>query len=114
MKRRMKFSMIGVVCLSLGLAACGQDDEAKKPDNNAGEETVATQASIEQGEKVAKTSCITCHGADLTGDMGPNLHNLSLTKEEIIDVLVKGGKAMPPATAKGHEEDVAAYLLTLK
>lgn len=112
--KKVKFSLISVLFLSIGLAACSQDEETKKTDDNSSEETAAGQAAIEQGEKVTKTSCISCHGADLTGDLGPDLHNLSLSEDEIVDILVKGREAMPPATAAGQEKEVAAYLMTLK
>ncbi|MED3661371.1 cytochrome c [Ureibacillus sp. FSL K6-8385] len=90
----------------IGLGACGNDEEGKKAEVN--EELAA------EGEKIVKSSCASCHGVDLTGDLGPNLHNLTLSKEQIMEVLRKGGKTMPPGTANGKEEAVAEYLLTLK
>lgn len=69
---------------------------------------------LAEGEKITKSSCIGCHAADLSGDMGPNLRQLKLSKEEIIEVLEKGRGSMPPATAKGHGEAVAEYLLSLQ
>lgn len=101
-----KYAIILTLTMSALLAACGNDKEQTTTTNNAD--------LVTEGEKIAKSSCIGCHAADLTGDMGPNLHNLSLSKEEIISVLEKGRGSMPPATAKGHEEAVAEYLLTLK
>lgn len=112
MNRKNLLVLLGVLFLAIGLAACNDDKAA--PDEEVEVDEEVSQASIAEGEKIAKSSCISCHGVDLKGDMGPGLHNLSLTKEEIVDVLVKGRNSMPPATAKGHEEDVAAYLMTLK
>lgn len=66
------------------------------------------------GERTVKSSCLPCHGRDLKGDMGPNLHNLALSDEQIMTVLIKGRGSMPPVTAGGKEEAVIAYLRTLK
>lgn len=101
--RKKNMSVLGVLLLVVGLAACGQDDA-----------TNSDQPSIEQGEEVANTSCINCHGGDLTGQLGPDLHKLSVTEEELVEILIKGKGAMPPGTAPDHEEDVAAYLMTIQ
>lgn len=107
--------LMGVVVA--GLAACGDAEEADKDttDSTPTESTdSATTTDVSAGEKVANASCIGCHGTDLTGGMGPDLTNLSLSKEEIVDVLVNGKGSMPAETAKGDEEAVADYLLSLK
>lgn len=98
------------------LAACsGESSEQEATNQNevAVQETI-DEALAAEGEKVAKSSCTGCHGIDLTGDLGPNLHNLPYGKEQMIDILIKGGKTMPPATANGKEEEVAEYLMSLK
>ena len=101
--RKKNISVLGVLLLAVGLAACGQEDA-----------TDPNKPSIEAGEEVANTSCINCHGGDLTGQLGPDLHKLSFTEEELVEILVKGKDAMPPGTATDHEEDVAAYLMTIQ
>lgn len=94
------------------LAACSDNDQVSQ--NEESEQKVVNEALAAEGEKIAKSSCTGCHGIDLSGDLGPNLHNLSLTKEEIMELLIKGRKTMPPGTANGKEEEVAEYLMTLK
>ncbi|MFC5540657.1 MAG: cytochrome c [Bacilli bacterium] len=101
------------VGLIMGLGACSGDTDEAAVKKETQEEKV-NEALAAEGEKVVKSSCTGCHGIDLTGDLGPNLHNLSLSKEEIIELLIKGRKTMPPGTANGMEEEVAEYLLTLK
>lgn len=93
------------------LVGCSGKEEVKQTENAEqpfNEELIAT------GEKIAKSNCIGCHGSDLSGDLGPNLRNTPLTKEQLIQVLIAGGDTMPPASANGNEEAVAEYLLTLK
>lgn len=104
-------SFIILVLIAIALVGCNTDESSKSKSDQAAN---VNPQLIEIGEKTAKTSCITCHGRDLTGDMGPNLHNLGLTKEQIIEVLNKGKGSMPPSTANGNEEAVAEYLKTLK
>ncbi|MCT6923767.1 MULTISPECIES: cytochrome c [Bacillales] len=106
-KRFMHVVLAGGLAV-FGLAACGGGDKAKEEKPDSSTDTVAT------GESVAKAQCIGCHGGDLTGGMGPNLHGLTLSKEEIVDILKNGKGAMPAGAAKGNEEAVADYILTLK
>jgi len=88
-------------------SACSQNNSQNTDD------TEMSELAIE-GEKIIKTSCISCHGSDLKGDMGPSLYNLEMTDEEMMDILIKGAGAMPPATANGKEKEVIAYLKTLQ
>src|SRR5690606_21908441 len=91
----------------------------------AGAVGVLTSGEMESGEVVSadpeaivQQSCIACHGNDLQGGMGgqaPGLVGISLSKEEIVDVLVNGqGTMMPAGLVPGNEEAVAEYLLSLQ
>ena len=113
MKKMKYWLLMGVVVA--GLAACGDAEEADKDttDSTPTESTDTATSDVSAGEKVANASCIGCHGTDLSGGMGPDLTNLALSKDEIVDVLVNGKGAMPKGTAKGEEEAVADYLLSL-
>ncbi|WP_042477315.1 c-type cytochrome [Bacillus ndiopicus] len=109
-KRLMHVVLAGGLAV-FGLAACGGNkakEEPTPPTNEQAGDTVAV------GESVAKANCIGCHGGDLTGSMGPSLHGLTLSKEEIVDILKNGKGNMPAGQAKGDEEAVADYILTLK
>lgn len=108
---------MGVVVASL--AACGDaEDTDTTTDSTPAESSEGTDSAattdVSAGEKVANASCVGCHGGDLTGAMGPDLTNTSLSKDEIIDVLVNGKGSMPPGTADGEEEAVAEYILSLQ
>lgn len=107
------FMLLIVFCFSL-FACSGEKDNAATEQTKENAEAPLNEALVEQGEKIVKSSCIGCHGVDLKGDMGPNLHGLHLTEEQIIDVLVKGRGSMPPASASGKEKAVAAYLQSIK
>ncbi|MGN7478147.1 c-type cytochrome [Solibacillus silvestris] len=112
----MKYWLLMGVIVA-GLAACGDAEEADTGTTSStpAESTdSAGTTDVSEGEKVVNSSCINCHGGDLTGAMGPDLTKLSLSREEIIDVLVNGKGTMPPGTAKGEEEVVADYILSLQ
>lgn len=109
-KRFMHVLLAGGLAV-FGLAACGGDKAKEEPPASTNEPAGDTVAA---GESIAKSKCIGCHGGDLTGGMGPNLHGLALSKEEIVDILKNGKGAMPANTAKGDEDAVADYILSLK
>jgi len=116
----MKYWLLMGVIVA-GLAGCGDAEDADTTDSVDSTPAESTESSdgtdstdVSAGEKVANASCVGCHGGDLTGAMGPNLTTTSLSKEEIIDVLVNGKGAMPPGTANGEEEAVAEYILSLQ
>jgi cytochrome c550 len=76
-------------------------------------EEAANESEAVTIDQFVTQSCGSCHGADLKGGFGPSIVGLTLTKEEIIEILVNGQGTMPPGQAKGNEEEVAEYLLTL-
>lgn len=62
-----------------------------------------------------KQNCATCHGADLKGMVGPKLAGISLSEDEIVNVLKNGKNGrMPAGLATGKEAEVAKYLKSLK
>ncbi|WP_438310979.1 c-type cytochrome [Sporosarcina sp. FA9] len=71
--------------------------------------------------EVAQGKCIGCHGGDLTGGMGgaaPSLIGLSLSKDDIVDILNNGLGGMPAqvpnAIPAEHVDEMAEYILSLK
>ena len=80
-------------------------------------EVVVDDNVIAEGEKVYTTNCVACHGADLTGGIGPNLvdeewihgrENLATTIEEGIPE--KGMPAWGPILGSAKVAQVAAYI----
>lgn len=68
--------------------------------------------AVEISEFVTK-NCASCHGGDLSGGVGPSLLGLTLTEEEIIDIIISGPGTMPPNLGQGREAEIAEYLLSL-
>ncbi|HEU4964662.1 MAG TPA: cytochrome c [Bacilli bacterium] len=70
-------------------------------------------------EKLVKQNCTSCHGKDLKGDVGPNLHERGqLLSEEAIAAIIKDGVngKMPGDLIKGDEAvaEVAKYITSLE
>ena len=77
-------------------------------------------AWAKDGAAVYKSKCAGCHGAQGQGKTGPKLAGTSLSEDDIVNVLTKGGQPKAPHTKpyKGVDEQtakqVAAYVKTLK
>jgi mono/diheme cytochrome c family protein len=69
---------------------------------------------------IYKSKCAGCHGAQGEGKVGPKLAGTSLSEDDIVNVLTKGGQPKAPHTKayKGVDEQtakkLAAYVKTLK
>ncbi|MBP1930634.1 c-type cytochrome [Ammoniphilus resinae] len=104
--------LAGGLVIGLGLAFSG----AGVPKEGEQQEAAAQAPTAEEIQSTVQSTCTACHGADLNGSAGPNLHNLDqkYSKEEIVDILANGKGGMPKGLVPGNEEYVADYLLTLK
>jgi len=60
-------------------------------------------------ETLVKASCITCHGDQLQGGVGPNLEKIGseMTPEEIYSLVSKGKGIMPAFKGKLKDEEIA-------
>ncbi|MDN4607039.1 cytochrome c550 [Sporosarcina highlanderae] len=96
--------------------------DQKKEIAGAGEEGKTNEPAATEDfdpESFAQGQCISCHGGDLTGGVGPSLHGLKDSKETIHDIIKNGagGGMMPAFGGKLSDEQInelADYLLTLK
>ena len=69
---------------------------------------------------IYKSKCAHCHGAQGQGKTGPKLAGTSLSEDDIVNVLTKGGQPKAPHTKaytgvdESTAKQVAAYVKTLK
>jgi mono/diheme cytochrome c family protein len=79
--------------------------------------TPSSPALISQGRALFLSSCAHCHGADATGDEGPDLHNVWVSDRYISNIITNGIKHEMPSFKKklGHDEIVrlTAYVRSL-
>ena len=74
-----------------------------------------TQAASKP-EDIVKQSCVSCHGDQLQGAVGPNLQKIGgkLSKDEIQEVISKGKGSMPPNVIPPDQASKVAEWLSQK
>ncbi|GAA4866635.1 hypothetical protein GCM10023310_52890 [Paenibacillus vulneris] len=98
------------------LAGCGgtakQGGEPFGGGNKAASQGDALTSAPEQVQALYKQSCISCHGNNLEGKVGPatNLQKIGgkLTKEQISKQIISGGNGMPGFGTKLKPEETEA------
>ena len=101
----------------LVLGACGGGGEDAGGDTNTGgnggnggggEDTTA------HAEEVVNQSCISCHGQNLEGGMGPALNDVGgrLSEDEIHDIIANGKGQMPGGLISGEDLDAVVQYLS--
>jgi len=80
--------------------------------------TPSSLTLVSQGRALFLSSCAHCHGADATGDEGPDLHNVWVSDRYISNIITNGIKHEMPSFKKklGHDEIVrlTAYVRSLE
>ena len=70
---------------------------------------------VQKGQEIFASQCASCHGQDATGKLGPSLHALPLTQQQIAATVQHGKGKMPAFALPPQQVDaVAAYVLSLK
>ncbi|MCZ2257681.1 cytochrome c551 [Sporosarcina sp. G11-34] len=109
----MKKKLLAVIFgATLVLGACGGGGNKAKDEKPANE---GATSSID-AEAIVQKSCVSCHGGNLEGGMGPALDKIggTLSEEEIHTVIVEGKGSMPAGIIKGEEADAVAKWLSEK
>ena len=77
-------------------------------------------AGAKDGAAIYKSKCAGCHGAQGQGKTGPKLAGTSLSEDDIVNVLTKGGQPKAPHTKpyngvnEATSRQLATYVKTLK
>lgn len=97
---------------ALVLGACGNNNNDKTTTN----ESKTTGTTKVDAEAVTKQKCISCHGGDLSGSVGPDLRKIgaTLSEKQIKDVLKNGKGNMPGGLVTGDELNAVAKWLSEK
>ena len=105
--------------LSLGLRYLESKASQQQATHEAWFETPtpSSPALISQGRALFLSSCAHCHGADATGDEGPDLHRVEVSDRYISNIITHGIKHEMPSFKKklGHDEilRLTAYIRSL-
>jgi mono/diheme cytochrome c family protein len=106
--------------LSLGLRRAEAQSSRQQPTPEAWLElsTPRSPALDGQGRRLFLASCAHCHGADATGDEGPDLHGIEVSDRYIANTVTRGIKGEMPSFRKklGRDEiaKLTAYLRSLE
>jgi mono/diheme cytochrome c family protein len=105
--------------LSLGLRRAASKTSHQQPTPEVWFETPtpSSPALIAQVRSLYLSSCAHCHGADATGDEGPDLQNVQVSDRYISNIITHGIKGeMPPFKKKLGRDEIlrlAAYVRSL-
>jgi mono/diheme cytochrome c family protein len=107
MARKMMYAALTVaLVLGVGVLAVGCGDDTTTT-TTAGVTTTAGGATTLAGPEIFASVCAACHGADGTGNTGPDLTALStLTKDRIVDQVTNGGGSMPAYGGQLSAEEI--------
>ncbi len=111
----MKIKFLAIMFAAiLVLGACGGNKEVDK--NANGGATPGTDTASVDPEKVVQTSCVSCHGGNLEGKVGPALANIGakLSETEIHDIIINGKGGMPAIQMDEAEANAVAKWLSEK
>lgn len=92
--KAIKYLLIG--SLFLVATACS---------NGATEEQIEVADAEKTAMKLYKNNCMSCHGNDLSGRVGPGLQQVGskMTEEKLIEIITVGANGMP-----GYEKVLSA------
>ncbi len=118
MKRNpvMPYALIAVLGLTLmiviSFVGLNQMDQV----NGDGGEEKEEEAATTDPEKIYSQNCASCHGSDLSGQVGPSLQKVGskLSKDEITDIIKNGKGSMPPQQLGNEQVSAIATWLSEK
>jgi cytochrome c550 len=99
-------AIVGILAvIVISFVGINQREQIANPD--AGE---VEDGAVAEPEAIYETSCVACHGADLSGGMGPDLTAVGgkLSVDEIKDIVTNGKGSMPPQSSTLSAEEIAA------
>ncbi|MGO4500242.1 cytochrome c [Paenibacillus sp. 2RAB27] len=111
MKKKM---LLTYTCfgLMLVLAACGSSTKVEHTEHEGSTSTSSPSASVSasNAETLYKGNCMSCHGGELQGKIGPSLVKVGgkLSEEQLDAKIQNGGGGMPGFKSKLKEPDVQA------
>jgi mono/diheme cytochrome c family protein len=70
------------------------------PEDWLGQPAPTSPALVAHGRALFLTSCAHCHGADATGEEGPDLHGLAASDRYVSNTILRGIKGEMPSFRK--------------
>ncbi|WP_078429905.1 c-type cytochrome [Alkalihalobacterium alkalinitrilicum] len=117
--KKFLIALTGASILVLGACGGGAEEPApaeetpaeEVPAEEGAEETAGATYDAQEAEATYQAKCMSCHGGNLEGGVGPKLTDGAYTYDEIVHVLAEGAGPMQPNIVEGAEaENLAAWL----
>lgn len=108
--------VVGVLAMFL-LSFKGVGDSKELAAELEGGGEAKTEEVAANPEDIYKQSCVSCHGDQYQGGVGPSLKGVGdrLSKDQIADVVTNGRGAMPPGLVPAEKAgEMADWLAGLK
>ncbi|WP_226655375.1 c-type cytochrome [Pseudalkalibacillus hwajinpoensis] len=113
--------------LLFSLVACGGGNSESESNNEGSSNSTSNESTEESSgdydakaaEATYQTNCLSCHGENLQGKVGPQISDIGsrLSKDEILTVIQNGKGQMPGNILRGDtekEENLASWLADMK
>lgn len=98
--------------LAGSLTACGKSETTPSPSaSTAPTASAATGTTTKvDAQTVFKANCVSCHGANLEGLVGPSLQKVGskYSKEQLTALITNGRGAMPSFKGKLSDDEISA------
>ena len=102
-----------VLMFAMSFIGLGNMKEIAAEKEGGGANTEETASA--NPEDIYKKSCIACHGDQYQGAVGPALKGLTISQDEIKEILINGTTGgMPGGLIPGQEEAMAEWIANLK
>ncbi len=103
------------IALMFGMSFIGLGNMKEMAAEKEGGGNKTEETATASPEDLYKKSCIACHGDQYQGAVGPALKGMTLSQDEIKDILINGTpNGMPGGLVPGQEDAMAEWLVNLK
>ncbi|RKQ37811.1 cytochrome c550 [Oceanobacillus halophilus] len=110
-------AVIGVLAvIIISFVGVGQRDAIQQAEEGGGEQAVEEGEVSTDPEAIFSANCSSCHGADLSGGMGPDLTTIGskLSAEDITQIIQNGQGQMPAVQMASEEAELLSEWLSEK
>ena len=107
-------AIIGILAIVIVAGMGVGQREALQADQNG--EGPVEEAASDDPQALYDANCLSCHGADLSGGMGPDITDVGskMSVEEISEIIQKGRGGMPAIQVSVEEADLISEWLSEK